>query len=102
MTGRRLNRRDFLRLSAAATGAVVSACAPATPIVVEKEVIKEVPVEKQVIVEKEVPKEVVKEVPVEKVVRETVVVEKEVAPPASKALVSIFVGMGTVGTLSSR
>jgi ABC-type glycerol-3-phosphate transport system substrate-binding protein len=74
-------------------------------MIVEKEVIKEVPVEKAVIVEKEVPreiikevpkevikevvvpqevvKEVVKEVPVEKVVKETVVVEKEVrkAPP---------------------
>jgi multiple sugar transport system substrate-binding protein len=70
-------------------------------MIVEKEVIKEVPVEKQVVVEKEVPKEVVKEVPVEKVVRETVVVEKvvekEVAPPASKAMVTIFVGMGTGG-----
>jgi len=81
---RKLNRRDFLRLSAAAaTGAVVAACAPATPVVVEKEVIKEVPVEKAVVVEKEVVKEVpvevekvvekvvVKEVPVEKVVQVT-------------------------------
>ena len=59
-------------------------------VIVEKEVIKEVPVEKQVIVEKEVVKEVVKEVPKEIVVtKETikevpvetikeVVVEKEV------------------------
>ena len=71
MEKRKLRRRDFLRLSAAAaTGAVVAACAPATPIVIEKEVIKEVPVEKQVVVEKEV----IKEVPVEK----QVVVEKEV------------------------
>ena len=83
MEKRKLNRRDFLRLSAtAATGAVVAACAPATPIVIEKEVIREVPVEKAVVVEKEVPKEVikevVKEVPVEKIVKQTVVVEKEV------------------------
>ena len=71
---RKLNRRDFLRLSAAAaTGAVVAACAPAAPqvvevekpVVIEKEVVKEVPVEK--IVEKEV----IKEVPVEKIVEVT-------------------------------
>jgi len=75
----KLNRRDFLRLTAAAaTGAVMAACAPATPVVIEREVIKEVPVEKPVVVEKEVPKEVIKEVAVEKVVKETVVVEKEV------------------------
>ncbi len=91
MVKRKLNRRDFLRLSAAAaTGAVMASCAPATPIVIEKEVIKEVPVEKAVVVEKEVPKEVikevVKEVPVEKVVQQTVVVEKEVvkAPPPAE------------------
>ena len=48
MEGRKLNRRDFLRLSAAlATGAVMVACAPATPKVVEVE--KEVPVEKEVV-----------------------------------------------------
>jgi multiple sugar transport system substrate-binding protein len=58
MATTRVNRRDFLRLSAATmTGALVAACAPATPIVVEKEVIKEVPVEKEVI--KEVEKQVV-------------------------------------------
>jgi len=73
MAKRRLNRRDFLRLSAAAaTGAIATACAPATPIVVEKEVIKEVPVEKVV----------------EKVVKETVVVEKE-APPKPREKVKI-------------
>ena len=83
------NRRDFLRLSAAAaTGAIAAACAPATPLIVEKEVVREVPVEKAVVVEKEVvkevpvekvvEKEVIKEVPVEKVVKETVVLEKEV------------------------
>ncbi|MEA3345588.1 MAG: sugar ABC transporter substrate-binding protein [Chloroflexota bacterium] len=60
MKERKLNRRDFLRLSAAAaTGAIMAACAPATPEVVEVE----------------------KEVPVEKVKKETVVVEKEVAKP---------------------
>jgi len=88
MEKRKLGRRDFLRLTAAAaTGAVVASCAPATPVVIEKEVVKEVPVEKPVIVEKEVPKEIIKEVPVEKVVKETVVVEKEVVkapPPAEK------------------
>ena len=61
MDNRKLNRRDFLRLSAvAATGAALAACQPAAPqvievekpVVVEKEVIKEVPVEK--VVEKEV------------------------------------------------
>ncbi|GEM_PF-686627 len=57
MEKRKLNRRDFLRLAAAAaTGALVAACAPAAPQVVEVE----------------------KQVPIEKVVKETVVVEKEV------------------------
>jgi multiple sugar transport system substrate-binding protein len=65
-------------------------------MVIEKEVIKEVPIEKAVVIEKEVPIEVVKEVPVqvEKVVKETVVVEKvvekvvveKVAAPAEKVL----------------
>jgi len=64
MARRRLTRRDFLRLSAAAaTGTILAACAPATPKIVTVE----------------------KEVPVEKVVKETVVVEKEVpAKPAKK------------------
>ena len=75
MEKRTLNRRDFLRLTAAAAaGAVMAACAPAAPQVIE--VVKEVPVEKVV-------KETVvveKEVPVEKVVKETVVVEKPAKP----------------------
>jgi ABC-type glycerol-3-phosphate transport system substrate-binding protein len=63
MEKRRLSRRDFLRLSAAAaTGAAIAACQPAAPqvvevekpVVVEKEVIKEVPVEKVEVVEKQV------------------------------------------------
>ena len=62
------------------------------PTVVEKEVIKEVPVEKIVEVEKrvEVPvetvgeKEVVKEVPVEKIVEKVVEVEKRVEVPVEK------------------
>jgi len=54
---KRITRRDFLRLSAVgATGAILAACAPATPQIVEVE--KEVPVEKEVVrtvvVEKEV------------------------------------------------
>ena len=48
MTSRQFTRRDFLRLSAAATtGAIVAACQPAAPQVVEVE--KQVPVEKQVV-----------------------------------------------------
>ena len=81
MKERKLNRRDFLRLSAAAaTGAIVAACAPAAPQIIEVE--KEVPVEKVV----------VKEVPVEKVVKETVVVEKEVpaAPKVEKKAEIVF------------
>jgi len=63
MEKRRLTRRDFLRLSAAATaGAAIAACAPAAPqvvevekpVVVEKEVVKEVPVERVEVVEKQV------------------------------------------------
>ncbi|NLE46548.1 MAG: extracellular solute-binding protein [Chloroflexi bacterium] len=50
-----LSRRDFLRLSAtAATGAIMAACAPATPGVVEVE--KEVEVTREVQVETEVEK----------------------------------------------
>jgi len=63
MENRKLSRRDFLRLSAAAaTGAIVAACAPAAPQVVEVE--KEVPVEKVVVQTVEVEKEVVVEKPV--------------------------------------
>ena len=62
------------------------------PTVVEKEVVKEVPVEKVVEVEKrvEVPvekiveKEVIKEVPVEKIVEKVVEVEKRVEVPVEK------------------
>jgi multiple sugar transport system substrate-binding protein len=65
---RNLTRRDFLRFSAAgAAGAVLAACAPAAPQIVE--------VEKPVVVKEEV----VKEVPVEKVV------EKVVTPTARPA-----------------
>ena len=66
-----LTRREFLRLSAmTAAGVAAAACAQPTPMVIEKEVIKEVEVEKPVIIKEEV----IKEVPVEKIV----VVEKEV------------------------
>jgi multiple sugar transport system substrate-binding protein len=83
----KLTRRHFLRMAGlGAIGTLTAACAPATPVVIEKEVIKEVPVEKAVIVEKEVPKEIIKEVPVEveKVVEKEVVreVEKVVTPTA--------------------
>jgi multiple sugar transport system substrate-binding protein len=61
---KRLTRRSFLRLSAAAvTGAVMAACTPATPVVIEKE--------KVVTVEKEVEKVVTVEKEVEKVVTAT-------------------------------
>jgi ABC-type glycerol-3-phosphate transport system substrate-binding protein len=71
MEKRRLNRRDFLRLSAVtAAGAAIAACAPAAPSVVE--------VEKPVVVEKEV----VKEVPVEKVVEKEVEVVVTATPAA--------------------
>ena len=71
---------------------LLTACAqPATPQVVEKEVIKTVIVEKEVPVEKKVVETVIveKEVVVEKVVKETVVVEKEVlvTPKPSRPLV---------------
>ena len=64
------------------------------PTVVEKEVIKEVPVEKivevekrvEVPVEKVVEKEVVKEVPVEKIVEKVVEVEKRVEVPVEKVV----------------
>ena len=52
-----LSRRDFLRLSAAgATGAILAACAPAAPEIIEVE--KEVAVEKIVVQTVEVEKEV--------------------------------------------
>ena len=71
MQERKLNRRDFLRLSAVtATGAVIAACAPTAPQIVE--------VEKPVVVEKEV----VKEVPVERVVEKVVTVTPK---PVEKA-----------------
>jgi len=76
MEKRKLTRRDFLRLSVmTAAGVVTAACAAATPVVIEKEVIKEVPVEKPVVIKEEV----VKEVPVEKIVEKPVekIVEKE-------------------------
>jgi multiple sugar transport system substrate-binding protein len=84
-TKRRLNRRDFLRLSAAAaTGAVVAACAPTAPQVVEKVVKETVVVEKEVAVEKEV----VKEVPVEKVVEKVVEKPVEVVKEVEKVVIA--------------
>ena len=103
MEKKTLSRRDFLRMTGTVfAGAAAAACAPATPVVIEKEVIKEVPVEKAVIVEKEVPKEVIKEVPVEKIVEvekeviKEVEVEKEVVitatPPAVATITWAFWG----------
>lgn len=83
MGERRLTRRGFLRLSTtAATGALMAACAPATPQVVTERVVETVVVEKQVAVEKEV----VKEVPVEKIVVKEVPVEKEVVKEVEKVI----------------
>ena len=83
---------------------VLTACAAPTPKVIEKEVVveKEVPVtvevEKEVLVEKKVVETVVveKEVVVEKKVIETVVVEKEVIVEKPEEVVEIrwFVGLG--------
>jgi len=71
---RSLTRRDFLRLSAtAAAGAMIAACQPAAPQVVEVE----------------------KEVPVEKVVVQTVEVEREVpAKPGKKIEIEWWHGWG--------
>jgi multiple sugar transport system substrate-binding protein len=88
----------FLLLAVlAALGLLFGACAPATPVVIEKEVIKEVEVEKPVIVEKEVvkevpvervvEKEVVKEVPVEKIVEKQVAVTATPAPEKVQTVV---------------
>ena len=59
--------------------AVLAACAPPTPEIVEKEVVVEKPVVQTVVVEKEVvvEKPVVQTVVVEKVVKETVVVDQK-------------------------
>ena len=77
--------------------------APAEPIVVEKEVIKEVPVEKQVVVEKEVVKEVIKEVPVEKEVIKEVIkeIEKQVVVVATPIPAAETVGIQTGGVISA-
>jgi len=76
MSGKRVKRREFLRLSAtAALGAAVAACAP-TPEVIEKIVKETVVVEKEVV--KEVEKEVTKVVEVEKEITKVVEVEKEI------------------------
>jgi len=76
---RRIDRRDFLRLSGGlVAGAVLSACAPAVPQVVEVE--KEVPV-------KEV---VVQTVEVEKVVEKEVVVTPKPEKPAGPVVVPMW------------
>jgi peptide/nickel transport system substrate-binding protein len=56
---------------------ILPACAPPTPVVIEKEVPVEVEKIKEIEVVKEVPVEVEKEVPVERKVIETVIVERE-------------------------
>jgi peptide/nickel transport system substrate-binding protein len=82
MAAKKFSRRDLLKMSTMGAAALLGACAPATPMVIEKEVIKEVEVEKPVVIREEVVKEVVKEVPVEieveKVVEKEVLVEKVV------------------------
>jgi multiple sugar transport system substrate-binding protein len=81
--GKRLSRRDFLRLAGGlAAGAVVAGCAPKT-VVVEKEVEKEVTrvvkeTVKETVVVEGTPQIVEKEIT--KVVKETVVVEATQAP----------------------
>jgi len=106
MEHRNLNRRDFLQLSAAAvTGTIAAACAPAAPQIVEKVVKETVVVEKEIAVEKEVikevpvekvvEKEIVKEVPVEKVVEKEVIKEVPVKP-AGPVWVRVLGGDPTV------
>ena len=81
-----VNFRTLLPVLAASLLLLAVACGgtAATPtviekeVIVEREVIKEVPVEKQVIVDREVIKEVIKEVPVDREVIKEVTVEKEV------------------------
>ena len=81
--GKKLNRRDFLRLAGGlAAGAVAAGCAPKT-IIVEKEVEKEVTrvikeTVKETVVVEGTPQIVEKEIT--KVVKETVVVEPTLAP----------------------
>ena len=68
-------------------------------VIVEKEVIKEVPVDRQVVVEKEVIREVVKEVPVEKVVIQEVL--KEVIREVEKRVVVVATPMVVVVSTST-
>jgi len=63
-------------------------------VIVEKEVIKEVPVDRQVVVEKEVIREVVKEVPVDRVVIQEVL--KEVIREVEKRVVVVATPMPQV------
>jgi len=93
-------------------GVVTAACAAATPVVVEKEVIKEVPVEKPVVVEKEVvkevpvervvEKEVVKEVPVEKVVEKEKIVEVKEVSTRQAPMLQELVKAGKLPPLEDR
>ena len=68
----------FLLLIAVACGSTAAPIVIEKEVIVEREVIKEVPVEKQVIVEREVVREVIKEVPVEVIKEVPVEVIKEV------------------------
>ena len=106
---RKLTRRMFLFLSAITAAVLVTvACAVPTPVVIEKEVIKEVEVEKPVVVEKEVvkevPKEVVKEVPVEKVVEKEVekLVEVEKVSARQAPMLQELVKAGKLPLLEER
>ncbi len=75
----------FVALVLLATFSGCGAGAPAEPVIVEKEVIKEIP--KEVVVEKPVvvEKEVIKEIPKEVVVEKPVIVEKEVVKEVEAA-----------------
>lgn len=79
---RRLARLLVLLCLAPMLSLPLAACASATPVVIEKEVIREVPVDREVIVEKEV----IREVPVEKleVVEQTVEVIVTATPTPEK------------------
>jgi len=96
MADTKLTRRDFLRLAGVtAASAVIVACTPATPEVVE--VVKPVIVEKAVVEEVPVEKVVVKEVPVEKVVEKEVQVVVTATSAARPAKQPVIRWMGYTG-----
>ena len=101
MQGKKLTRRDFLRLSAMTTaGVVTAACAAPTPVVVEKEKVVTKVVEKEVPVEKVVEKVVEK--PVEKVIEKEKVVEVEKVSTKQAPMLQELVKAGKLPDVDER